>query len=66
MLQSLMSLPEEDALAVIAAVHKYCGKHGYDLHSPQGRRTITTALELVETTHDPETLMVDLDQRLHP
>jgi len=65
MLQSLMSLSDEDVSAVIAAVHKYCGEHGYDLHSPQGRRTITTALELVETKHDPKTLMVDLDQRLH-
>lgn len=65
MLQSLMSLSDEDVSAVIAAVHKYCGEHGYDLHSPQGRRTITTALELVETKRDPKTLMVDLDQRLH-
>lgn len=65
MLQSLMSLSDEDVSAVIAAVHKYCGDHGYDLHSPQGRRTITTALELVQKKCDPKTLIFDLDQRLH-
>lgn len=65
MLQSLMSLSDEDVSAVIAAIHKYCGEHGYDLHSPQGRRTITTALELVQTKCGIETLMIDLDQRLH-
>ncbi|WP_018898910.1 hypothetical protein [Rhizobium sp. 2MFCol3.1] len=65
MLQSLMSLSDEDVSAVIAAVHKYCGEHGYDLHSPQGRRTITTALELVQTKRGTETLMIDLDKRLH-
>ncbi|MBO9195994.1 hypothetical protein J5277_17980 [Rhizobium sp. 16-449-1b] len=65
MLQSLMSLSDEDVSAVIAAVHKYCGDHGYDLHSPQGRRTITTALELVQNKCDPERLIFDLDQRLH-
>jgi|GEM_PF-5045889 hypothetical protein len=65
MLQSLMSLSDEDVSAVIAAIHKYCGEHGYDLHSPQGRRTITTALELVQTKRGIETLMIDLDQRLH-
>ena len=65
MLQSLMSLSDEDVSAVIDAVHKYCGEHGYDLHSPQGRRTITTALELVQTKRGTETLMIDLDKRLH-
>jgi len=64
MLQSLMSLSDEDVSAVIAAIHKYCGEHGYDLQSPQGRRTITTSLELVQTKHDPKTL-IDLDRRLH-
>lgn len=65
MLQSLMSLSDEDVSTVIAAIHKYCGEHGYDLHSPQGRRTITTALELVQTKRGTETLMIDLDKRLH-
>ena len=41
MLQSLMSLSDEDVSAVIAAIHKYCGEHEDDLHSPQGRRTIS-------------------------
>lgn len=65
MLQSLMSLSDEDVSTVIAAVHKYCGDHGYDLHSPQGRRTITTALELIEAKHSTTTLLDDLDLRLH-
>lgn len=65
MLQSLMSLSDEDVSAVIAAVHKYCGDHGYDLHSPQGRRTITTALELAQNKCDREKLIFDLVQRLH-
>ncbi|MDM9645368.1 hypothetical protein [Rhizobium sp. S163] len=65
MLQSLMSLSDEDVSIVIAAIHKYCGDHGYDLHSPQGRRTITTALELIEHKRSTKNLLNDLDRRLH-
>ena len=46
MLQSLLSLEDNDIDIVLAAVTAYCNRCGVDVESQEGRRAISKAVEL--------------------
>jgi hypothetical protein len=64
MLQALMTLSDEDAALLIRSVHRWCALNKVSVDSFDGRRAITVAIELMQTTRKPVSFPYDLPVRL--
>jgi hypothetical protein len=64
MLQSLMTLSDDDLDLLIRSVHRWCALNKVSVDSLDGRRAITVAIELMQTTDKPVSLPYDLSVRL--
>ncbi|MEH7836551.1 hypothetical protein V7796_12320 [Rhizobium laguerreae] len=64
MLQSLISLSDQDVECVIDAVRDWCSQHHCTIDSRRGRLALTTAVDLIQTTGSPEALPLELSKRL--
>lgn len=66
MLQSLISLTDEEITAVTDAVRQWCSQGKVDIDSSEGRRAITAAIDLIQTNGTRHNLFANLSQRLSP
>jgi len=66
MLQSLLSLEDDQIATVLDAVQRWCADQHTDIDSGDGRRAIRMAIDLVQTTSDAATLLDTLKVRLAP
>ncbi|WP_246622170.1 hypothetical protein [Rhizobium laguerreae] len=65
MLQSLISLSDQDTELVITAVRQWCTKNDCEIDTNEGRRALTLAIDLVQYS-SRDTLFQDLTKRLCP
>jgi hypothetical protein len=66
MLQSLISLSDEEIEIVTSAVREWCRANNYQIDSLQGRRAITVAIDIVQTEYKEDKLIAELTARLAP
>jgi hypothetical protein len=64
MLQALMTLSNEEVDLLIRSVHRWCALNHVSIDSSDGRRAITVAIELMQTTNKPVSFPYDLSVRL--
>ncbi|MBY3413112.1 hypothetical protein HFN69_29920 [Rhizobium laguerreae] len=64
MLQSLISLSDQDVECVIDTVRDWCSQHHCTIDSRRGRLALTTAVDLIQTTGAREALPLELSKRL--
>ncbi|MBY5354516.1 hypothetical protein HFO94_13380 [Rhizobium leguminosarum] len=64
MLQSLISLSDQDVECVIDTVRDWCSQHHCTIDSRRGRLALTTAVDLIQTTGFREALPLELSKRL--
>ena len=64
MLQFLMTLSDEEVDLLIRSVHRWCALNKVSVDSVDGRRAITTAIELMQTTDKAVSFPYDLSVRL--
>jgi hypothetical protein len=64
MLQSLMTLSDEEVDLLIRSVHRWCALNNVSIDSSDGRRAITVAIELMQSTDNPGSFPYDLSTRL--
>ncbi|RWY68878.1 hypothetical protein [Rhizobium sp. WSM1325] len=65
MLQSLITLSDQDIDIVITAVRRWCTKNHCEIDSNEGRRALTLAIDLVQNSAR-DTLLQNLTERLGP
>ncbi|MBY3390430.1 MULTISPECIES: hypothetical protein [Rhizobium] len=65
MLQSLITLSDQDIEVVITAVRQWCTKNHCEIDSNEGRRALTLAIDLVQNSAR-DTLLQNLTERLGP
>jgi len=66
MLQSLISLSDDEIELVTDAVNKWCRANHCAIDSSDGRRALTAAIDLVQFRQDDSLLLEELTSRLHP
>ena len=66
MLQSLISLSDSDIDLVTNTVHAWCRTHHCNIDSADGHRALTTAVDLMQSSHTDPSLIQSLAQRLAP
>lgn len=64
MLQSLMTLSDQEIDLLIRSIHRWCALNKVPIDSSKGRRAVTVALELMQTTDKPVSFPYDLSVRL--
>ncbi|MBY5780808.1 hypothetical protein HFN59_27425 [Rhizobium leguminosarum] len=65
MLQSLITLSDQDIEVVITAVGQWCTKNHCEIDSNEGRRALTLAIDLVQNSAR-DRLLQNLTERLGP
>ncbi|RWX35107.1 hypothetical protein EHI47_05385 [Rhizobium leguminosarum] len=65
MLQSLMTLSDQDIELVITAVRQWCTKNHCEIDSNEGRHALTLAIGLVQNSAR-DTLLQSLTEHLGP
>ncbi|MBY3345512.1 hypothetical protein [Rhizobium laguerreae] len=65
MLQSLITLSDQDIEVVITAVRQWCIKNHCEIDSNEGRRALTLAIDLVQNSAR-DRLLQNLTERLGP
>jgi hypothetical protein len=66
MLQSLISLSDEEIEVVTRAVREWCILQRCEIDSHEGRRALRHAIDLVQCKNADDTLMAELTSRLAP
>jgi hypothetical protein len=64
MLQSLISLSDQEIELVTEAVRQWCSKHHCDVDSTEGHRALTAAIDIVQTRPGKRTVIEELSERL--
>jgi hypothetical protein len=64
MLQSLISLSDQEIELVTDAVRKWCLQQNCEIDSSEGRRAITAAIDIVQTNPGQDTLLAELSEKL--
>ncbi|MGO7486546.1 hypothetical protein ACC808_27845 [Rhizobium ruizarguesonis] len=63
MLQSLITLSDQDIEVVITAVQQWCTRNHCDIDSNEGHRALTLAIDLVQNSAR-DTLLHNMTERL--
>lgn len=66
MLQSLISLSDDEIEQVTATVSEWCRANHCSIDSQDGHRALTAAIELVQSRHSEQRLLEELTSRLAP
>lgn len=66
MLQSLISLSDEEIEAVTSSVREWCRANHCEGDSSEGRRALTVEIDLVQSKHTEKCVVALLSQRLAP
>jgi len=64
MLQSLIYLDDREIILITDAVRQWCSGRKVDVDSVEGRRAVTAAVDLVQTTTDRDRLLAELSKHL--
>jgi len=63
MLQSLISLEDNEIDTVLNAVTAYCGSRGVSIESEEGRKAIAVAVDVISSRHAAD-LFLEIQERL--
>jgi hypothetical protein len=66
MLQSLISLSDNEIETVTSAVREWCRVNNCQIDSAQGHRAIAVAIDLIQTQHAEVVFIGELSSRLAP
>jgi hypothetical protein len=66
MLQSLISLSDDEIEMVTATVSEWCRVNQCAIDSANGHRALTAAIDLVQAKHGEARLLMELTSRLSP
>jgi hypothetical protein len=64
MLQSLISMSDPEIELVLNSVREWCNSHHCEIESPDGRRAVTVAIDLVQSQRTDDDVIVELTRRL--
>ncbi|QKK18668.1 hypothetical protein [Rhizobium indicum] len=64
MFPALTSLSDHDIEVVVDAVTEWCSQHHCDIQSGRGQLALTTAVDALQSSPNPESLLQHLSEKL--